>query len=258
MAAAKHKRRKHRRSPQPPRFASLYRQGARHRLFNRLNPIEAEYAVEPDKPVVLEPIECEITFEPLPDPLLDALPEPDRERRDELAARVHSGRGAGAAEELERLRDKYPHIPKLWNHLMVAYQDLGRFDEAYRTIEESFRRFPDYLFALTNYCLLCLSRGSVDEVEALLGKKLHVKLMYPHRNVFHVSEFIAFTGMVSEFLCVTGRPDAARTHLEMLQELAPVHPITHHVERLLDEGEEGTRLIGAIRRLMGGGGLPGR
>lgn len=201
----------------------------------------------PDGPVVLQLLECEITCEPIPDPLIEAMPPVDRKKFRELERMLQEQR-YDMVEELEQFRDRHPQVPKIYNYLMVAYQAAGRFQDAERLIEETYQRFPNYLFGLTNYVRLCLMEGRVDEATTLLGGKLHIRLMYPHRRCFHVSEFSAYTGTVAEYLFWTGKVDVALTHLRMLEEINPDHPITRHVQRLLRGGAIFKSPAGVIRR----------
>ncbi|MBN1935009.1 MAG: hypothetical protein JW934_10110 [Anaerolineae bacterium] len=61
---------------------------------------------------------------------------------------------------------------------------------------ENYRRNPDYLFARLNYAELFLRRGDYERVAEILEHKFDLKLLYPRRNRFHVSEVSNFIGLV--------------------------------------------------------------
>ena len=65
----------------------------------------------------------------------------------------------GEAEEVEPLLEEIiaaaPHYPAAYNHLGVAYEDQGRHEEARALAEETYERFPDYLFARATCHQVC-------------------------------------------------------------------------------------------------------
>jgi len=205
-------------------------------------------AFEPDDVDVVRLLECKITREPMSDPLIDAMPPEDRHRFDELGELVHEQCG-DLVEELEHFQEKYPNVPIIYNYLTAVYQAAGRSEEAERLIEETYQRFPDYLFALTNYVSLRLTQNRMDEVEAVLDGRLHICMMYAHRRCFHISEVTAFMGMIIEYLFLTEKLDAARSHLKLLKDINPDHPITRHAQRLLRKSAPLALLAKAMRRL---------
>lgn len=189
-------------------------------------------------------LECEITPEPILDPRIEAMPPDDRESFRELERAVFDGHAGNVVEELEQFEDRYPQIPIIKNHLMIAYEEVGRSEEAEQLAQETFQRFPRYLFGLTNYVRFCLFNGRIDEAADILGDKLHICLMYPDRHRFHISEFTAYTAVVVEFLFLTGREDAARSHFRALKKVNPDHPMTLFLQHLLDYGS----LVKVLRR----------
>ncbi|MBM3886831.1 hypothetical protein FJ364_02770 [Candidatus Dependentiae bacterium] len=67
-----------------------------------------------------------------------------------------------AIESLTSLIAKYPDIPVLWNYHIAAYQLLKRDDEANELIVESYKRFPDYLFAKCTYAHMCIKKKDLQ------------------------------------------------------------------------------------------------
>ena len=52
------------------------------------------------------------------------------------------------------------------------------------------KRFPDYLFGRLAYARDCLERGDLDKVSEIFEGKFDLKLLYPDRERFHVSEVL--------------------------------------------------------------------
>src|SRR3954469_14868299 len=98
---------------------------------------------------------------------------------------------ADAVARLEPLVAKYPSIPVLKNWLMVAYSEVGREAESDAMGERLWQEPSDYLFARGHRAAQLLAAGEVEGVPEVFGGTLDLKMMYPHRNVFHVSEAMA-------------------------------------------------------------------
>lgn len=109
----------------------------------------------------------EITEEPRLDPELEALPPRDLERILDVSQRFHEHDHASFIPELEAMIKEFPGIPKLRNHLALAYLSAGREDDYARVIRETYERFPDYLFGIVNMGQLALKEGRVDDVPAI-------------------------------------------------------------------------------------------
>ncbi|MFQ5410917.1 MAG: tetratricopeptide repeat protein [Phycisphaerae bacterium] len=223
----------------------------RRRNSDRTTHSRLSFGSEHD-PNVCRLLHFDITFEPIPDPLVEAMPPEDRETFRSLETQVLDGDcDADTVKMLEELCDRHPHVPKIQNHMMIAYQAVGRYGDSRRLIKESYRRFPDYLFALTSYVRLCLLEGLMEEAESILGKKLHICLMYPERPRFHVSEFMAYTGTIVEYLFRKGQFEAAQSNFQMLQQVNPDHPTTLQLERMMREIRPMALLSTLLNRLQG-------
>lgn len=233
MSSAKRVRRKQLERRRREAFA----RHARQRFLHEPSPDEYAFLAgsapsDPNIPCVVQLLEIEITREPMHDPAAEVMSDADRDRLIELGEAVAGG-ASGRCDELRSLRSRYPDIPKIWNYLAVAYQNEDRWDEMFQLLEETHRRFPDYLFGLTGYCELCMTRGNFAEVERLLGRRLHVRLMYPDRRLFHVSEVLAFEAVVARYLWHQDAMEAALSHLAIMMDLSPDHPQTLQTAALL-------------------------
>ncbi|HEX8693830.1 MAG TPA: hypothetical protein VF746_15515 [Longimicrobium sp.] len=138
-----------------------------------------------------------------------------------------------AIPELLRMVERHPHVPLFYNYLAVAYSAVGDHERADETIEENYRRNPDYLFARVNYAELCLRDGDLEGCLQALGERLDLQALYPHRRRFHISELTGFTYAVGLYQLKTGDRDAARSSLELLRLVAPGDRATKALERRL-------------------------
>ena len=207
-----------------------------------------------DQPQGIEPIkgpdgqdlyllEYEIVDGPLEETRVGLTPEVEAEYSD-LQERVMT-EPAKAVPRLEELVGKYPSIPVLKNWLMAAYQTAGRTADSEAMGERLWREHPDYLFARITRAQHHLSRDELDQVPEVLGK-LDLKLMYPHRDVFHVSEVLALWSLLAEWCFRRGEDEQALFYLDQMVEIAPDHPVTGATELRLAP----LVLAEAVKRLM--------
>jgi tetratricopeptide (TPR) repeat protein len=172
----------------------------------------------------------EITSEPMNEPGVESPPELEAEKAElyeMMTAAPHE-----AIPRLERLIEQYPAIPSLKNWLMVAYQQAGRRADSDAMSERAWREHPDYLFGRIARAYDYLNRGELDKVPEVLGG-LDLKLIYPHRNVFHVSEAISLWALLAHWCYRRGEDDEALDHLERMVDLDPEHALTERTELLL-------------------------
>ncbi|MCC5898888.1 MAG: tetratricopeptide repeat protein [Phormidium sp. BM_Day4_Bin.17] len=119
-----------------------------------------------------------------------------------------------------------PDAPDLYNNLAIAYILQGRRAEADRLIDESFERFPDYLFARCAKAKRYIREGDIEAAEALITPVLS-------RDRFHTSEFNAFADVYLHLLVEQDQLDKARGWLQMWDGIGSDHPgLTYWKKRL--------------------------
>jgi tetratricopeptide (TPR) repeat protein len=190
----------------------------------------------------LQIVEYEITPEPIPDSQYESLPPHAREAIDRLY-HLALERPSEAIPELRELIDKYPDIPRLYNFLSAAYQANQQYKKAEQAIRENYRRNPDYLFARLNYAGLCMEKGDYAAVARIFDHKFDLKLLYPERKKFHISEVTGFMGIMGRYFYAIGEVEAASLCLGVLMEINPESPQADRLTRLL--------ATGLIRNLFG-------
>lgn len=138
-----------------------------------------------------------------------------------------------AIPELEQLVADYPHIPTFYNHLSVAYFNTGDIERAEAVVLETYRRHPQYLFAKTNYAQFCLRNGEIEKIPDIFNYKFDLKLLYPHRNRFHITEFVNFAGIMCRYFHAIGEQETADLFYQSLKRVAPRDRMTKLVTRIL-------------------------
>jgi hypothetical protein len=128
---------------------------------------------------------------------------------------------------------KYPNAPLFYNYLAVAYGRIGDRKKCESTILENIKKHPDYLFAKLNYADICLRKGQPEKVPEILNQKLDLKLMYPNRSSFHISEFVGFTSIMCKYYNAVGKRETAELLFENLKQIAPEHETTKETKRVL-------------------------
>ncbi|WP_349432216.1 hypothetical protein Q9L42_005530 [Methylomarinum sp. Ch1-1] len=166
---------------------------------------------------------------------------------DRIYHEIANNRPKPAIAELEALQVKHPDVPKIYNFLATAHSLLGNRDKVSELAETAYRKFPNYLFAKINYAQVLLNRGKFDAVPDLFDHKFDLKLLYPKRRVFHVSEHTGFVGVLCAYYCYVGRQDIAKKLYDNLLEIAPQSPMVAYARSFLKPGLR-MRLILWLRR----------
>lgn len=185
-----------------------------------------------DAPGVVYVTEYEITSSPIQDRRYRRLPRRVKDAierlHDEAQRRPHK-----AIPELLEWIEKYPNIPMLYNYLSVAYSLAGQREKSEAVSQENYRRNPDYLFARLNYAEVCLAKGEYEKIGEIFEHKYDLKLLYPRRKRFHISEVANFMGLIGVYFFETGEREAAEKYCEILQQIAPGYPMTKRLRRKL-------------------------
>lgn len=174
----------------------------------------------------------EITDEPILDEAYRRLPKNVKEQLHQLYE-LAQRRPKAAIPDLLALREKYPKVHQISNYLAAAYNGVGEVAIARQLIEENYRRHPDYLFARVHYAELCLHAGNYAEIPEIFEHKFDLKLLYPARRRFHVSEVMAFFGLLGNYFLATGDRTRAEQIYQMLYQLQPKHTYTRLLHRKL-------------------------
>jgi tetratricopeptide (TPR) repeat protein len=182
-----------------------------------------------------------VTDEPTSDYYATMEPR-DATSLEQAYSRSHMGDKA-FEKELLRLRQKYPNNPQIGNHLIVLYKALEQYQKAEHLIEEHYKNFPDYLFARINYISLCMDRGEDDAFIKVFDGKMHLKALYPDREVFHISEFSSFIAILCRYFATQGQFEAIKHYRQVLARFDPELTAIDFLDTIL--ANEGLYLIEA-------------
>ena len=170
-----------------------------------------------------------ITHEAMPGEAFELLPEAVKERNTVLHGLAQKQPDL-AIPELEKLIEQYPDVPQFSNYLYTGYRQKGDQEKSHTILLESLEKFPDYLFAKLAYGEYLLTNEDTEGFAKLFDNKFDLKLLYPHRDVFHITEFVLFTALAGWYFCLTDKLEAARLLLQGLSSVESDHPATRLLE----------------------------
>jgi tetratricopeptide (TPR) repeat protein len=178
---------------------------------------------------ILDFYSYEITNAPIED---KTIPE---EIRDDLADIYKKCQKSPVSviDRLKELIEKYPNVPKLYNFISIAYSNLNDKEKAKWYVIKAYENNPDYLFAKLNYAEICMADGNFEIIPKILNGKFDIKALYPERNVFHISEAVAFMGIVGLYFTHEGNVKLAEAFYNNIKQLAPKHQVTKRLKNAL-------------------------
>jgi hypothetical protein len=184
----------------------------------------------PDRAIAV--VSYEITWEALTDLPENRLPPDLAADVDRLYFHLQT-HPRDAIVELNHLIERHPDCPKLFNFLCAAYRSIGNIERAEQIAWDSYKRFPNYLFAKLAYADLCICRGDLDEIPVIFNGKYDLSLLCPNRKRFHLTEAVGFMGVMGHYFMMKGDLEQAKTYHKILKELAPDRPETKLLDRLM-------------------------
>jgi tetratricopeptide (TPR) repeat protein len=177
----------------------------------------------------------DITDEPLDQPYTKDMPQQVKDEISDIYQMLPK-RPYQAIGRLLPLIDKYPHSPILYNHLSVAYAYNDQPDLAEKVIRRNYRNNPDYLFARISYAELCLHAGEYDKIPEIFDHKYNLKLLYPERDVFHISEVVNFMAILGIYFYGIGERKTAEQFYEPIKKMGRSFEATKALKKMLYPG----------------------
>jgi tetratricopeptide (TPR) repeat protein len=133
--------------------------------------------------------------------------------------------------QVRMLQTRYSDHPLLLNYLANGYQQLGMSDQLDAIIMEMYKKFPDYLFAQTGLANCYLRDGLIEKAKEVLKNANTLKQLYPHRDVFHVSEVKTFEFFMVRYCCETDDKEQAEIHLQIMEKVLDEDDMQLHQAR---------------------------
>jgi hypothetical protein len=110
----------------------------------------------------------------------------------------------------------------------VAYNNLGNYKKAQEVNNWILAEHPDYLFARLNQAHGYIKNGEFEKVPLLLGEAMEIKMLYPERDLFHLTEVTGFLLVAVRYFAALENLKLAENRLDLMREIAPNH---HHTEQ---------------------------
>ncbi len=76
-------------------------------------------------------------------------------------------------------------------------------------------------------------RDRFFHIPGIFNNKFDLKLLYPKRKRFHISELVGFAGIMGCYFAKTNEMQTARVYYKMLRKLAPKHTMTRRLKRIV-------------------------
>jgi hypothetical protein len=188
--------------------------------------------------IQLKVSQYEITDEKLPNSEIDDLPEWLRKELFSMRSKLMEKEDIQTCiQKLEHWCKEFPDSKVLSNFLCTAYKQSGSRKFA-SFVKKNYKRFPDYLFARIEYADYCIRHNQIEKIHEIFNEGLDLKLLYPEREVFHVSEFLAFHSMLCAYLFELKEYDMLLEVFETMHDVAPNHLITRQVRKIYLEKME--------------------
>ncbi len=177
-------------------------------------------------------VDYEITDAPIEQRWFKRLPRPIQQRLHEfhdLAVKEPSR----VIEEAQQLLVTYPDVPMLYNVLEIAYKTVDDRQKRQNTVTTCRSKFPEYLFGKIAQAQIYLDHNEPEKIPELFEGHLELRLLYPQRTRFHISEFLGFTGLMALYYRQIGDRVLAKQYYRLLRTVAPRHAVVRQIRRAL-------------------------
>ena len=130
----------------------------------------------------------------------------------------------GNEKELLRYIEEYPALPEFKNRLATFYLIKGMTEKAMAINQQTIRQHPNYLFAKLTLAIEYYYQKEFLKMPELLGEKLQLDSLYPHKKSFHVAEVMNYYKVVALYLNAVGKTEQAWDIIAKMKNACPGHP----------------------------------
>jgi hypothetical protein len=183
-----------------------------------------------------ELLDLEITWDPLPDAMVNALPTQTRERMVEIHEELQHNPLA-VLPELRELSAKHPEVTSFSNWLIAALHSgsIAEKEEAYSLSKQMFHDKPEYFFARITLADILLERGEIEQAaELFFGPGHGITHLNPGRKTFHISEIRHWAFVCARIKLGLGEETIARSYRDLLNEVEPDSPVLRQLDSMLN------------------------
>lgn len=169
---------------------------------------------------------------PRPEPGLKAAPELIQ-RKIKLVHQKINSHPEQCRLLLEVLLKDYPHLPLLYLLMAESYHAERKQSAENRWINKCCKKFPDYLWSKLKVAENLLKNRKYKAIPKLFGNRLNIRLLYPHRSIFHIDEITEFNGIIGLYYFHSHNRKASEDCYRLLNKVNPTHPYTMELKLLL-------------------------
>ncbi|HSX04593.1 MAG TPA: hypothetical protein VLG76_07690 [Rhabdochlamydiaceae bacterium] len=137
-----------------------------------------------------------------------------------------------AFEEVKEFQSKHPDLPEAMNLLTFVTIQKKEIAKAEKMIQESYEKFPHYLFARINYADQCLRKKQLQKIPEIFSS-FNLKDLYPEKRVFHYSEFRGFMVTLGFYHLTLKNRKEAKECLDHAKKADPDHSSVKLLEKKL-------------------------
>lgn len=186
----------------------------------------------------LDPKSClsKITLENTRDIEESPIIESDKQRFKEISECVNVGKTDFKLylKELIQIKYRNPKEKRIYNLISVCYSQLGQNKKAIEVVQETYRLFPDYLFAKTSMMRMAFYENNHQKyLEFFGGNFFDLQTLYPDREIFHISEALDFYNVAGTYLAREKKFYLAHQCLKILFSLSPNNEVTFQLDEEL-------------------------
>ena len=120
---------------------------------------------------------------------------------------------------IQRYIKRFPKIPHFKNYLGTLYTITGnnyKADEINKIIQD---QHPDYLFGKLNLASAYYYKGQHTKMTEILGDQMDLKMLYPERDVFQLSEVLNFLKITVLYYVAADDGENAESNFKALKEI---------------------------------------
>ncbi len=156
---------------------------------------------------------------------------PDLIRDFELYHRLSLEGKRSSVKKIKDAIEQYPNHPQFKNYLYVLYSRLKEKKKMFEVNRWIIEEHPNYLFGKLNLATEFYQKEEYDKMPEILGKGMELKLLYPHRQTFHITEVMSFYKCAILYFTAIGNFEQAQIRYNIMYELAPNSPDTEFVNQ---------------------------
>jgi len=136
----------------------------------------------------------------------------------------------GIIKKLQKLISEYPGIPHFKNYLTIAYANKNDMAKSWEMNEIIMREHSNYLFGKLNLANKYIIENELNKIPEVLGIDLDLKKLYPHRNEFHVVEFLFFSRIAINYYLFLDNEVKANKILNQMKLVDADSKVTYQAE----------------------------